>query len=60
MILVTTMSDEYSYTLHMSGSASTLPVDDTEDTVALLHAVIKEVTGKEVEKPAKAPMGFTG
>jgi hypothetical protein len=49
---------EYSYSLHMSGSASTLPVDDAEDIIKRLHDVIAEVTGKHVEVPARPRIGF--
>ena len=50
--------DEYSYPLHMSGSASTLPPVDADDIVAKLHAVILEVTRKPVVQPEKPRMGF--
>lgn len=51
-------ADEYSYTLHMQGSVSTLPSSAEDATIARLHAVIAEVTGKKVEKPVKPRMGF--
>lgn len=50
--------DEYSYTLHMTGFASTLPVDSADDVVQRLRDVVEEVTGKPVEQAPKAPMGF--
>lgn len=50
--------DEFSYPLHMSGAASPLPAEQQDDTIARLHAVIKEITGKDVEKPIKPRMGF--
>jgi len=52
------MDDEYSYTLHMSGQATTLPVDEEDDVVARLHAVVEEVTGKPVAKPEPRRIGF--
>ena len=51
-------ADEYSYTLHMSGSASTLPIEDENEAVRLLHECVKEVTGKDVEKPPPRRIGF--
>lgn len=53
-----TLDDEYSYPLHMSGSASTLPADSPDEVIARLHEVVREVTGQEVEQPAKPRMGF--
>lgn len=50
--------DEYSYTLHMSGMATTLPTDGDDETIAELHRAVKDVTGKEVEKPPKRGIGF--
>ena len=32
-----TLDDEYSYTLHQSGSISTLPVEPEDDTICLLY-----------------------
>lgn len=52
------LADEYSYPLHQSGSISTLPTDDENEAVAMLHEIIKEVTGKTVEKPTKQRIGF--
>ena len=49
---------EYSYSLHMSGSASTLGPEENEDIVARLRAVVAEVTGKPEEKPAPRRIGF--
>lgn len=50
--------DEYSYTLHMSGTASTLPTEAEDETIAALHQAVKDVTGKEVERPVKRGIGF--
>lgn len=51
--------DEYSYPLHMLGTAiPTAPDDEGPDVVALLHEVIAEITGKPVEPPTKPRMGF--
>ena len=48
-----------SYSLHMSGSASTLPAEDAEDDIIKqLHAVVAEITGKPVEAPERRRMGF--
>ena len=51
-------SDEYSYPLHMTGQASTLPKEDQEDIVERLHNVVEEVTGKPVKRPAARSIGF--
>lgn len=53
-----TLDDEYSYPLHASGSASTLPPANENDVVARLHAVVKEITGKEVPQQEKPRIGF--
>lgn len=53
-----TLDDEYSYTLHQSGSISTLPIDPPDDTIERLHAVIKEITGVEVPKAERPRIGF--
>lgn len=58
MRLPITLDDEYSYPLHSTGSASTLPPEQEDDTIARLHAVVKEVTGREVEQPARPRIGF--
>ena len=50
--------EAYSYTLHMSGQASTLPVDEADAVIDALHAIVKEVTGKAVEKSAPRRIGF--
>lgn len=52
------LDDEYSYPLHTSGSVSTLPVDDEDETITKLHQTVFEVTGKRVEQPEKPRMGF--
>jgi hypothetical protein len=55
-----TLDDEYSYPLHSTGSVSTLQseTDQDDQTVAELHKVVFEVTGKRVEPPQKPRMGF--
>ena len=53
-----TNDDDYSYPLHMSGSVSTNYDIDDDSIVAALHQVVFEITGKEVIKPKKQPMGF--
>lgn len=51
--------DEYSYTLHMTGFASTLPADDqAEDVVAQLRKIVEEVTGKPLPQAPAAKLGF--
>lgn len=49
---------EYSYCLHMTGQATTLPTEDEDDTIKRLHQAVEDVTGKPVEKPPKRPIGF--
>lgn len=58
MPLPITLDDEYSYPLHMQGSVSTLPASREDDVIEQLHQSVKDVTGKEVEVPAKPRMGF--
>lgn len=54
-----TLDDEWSYPLHYSGSASTLPTEHERDIGAELRAVYKEVTGKEAPQPPQKPrIGF--
>jgi len=53
-----TLDDEYSYTLHMTGTASTLGPEAEDEIVKRLHAVVEEVTGKPVDKPIKRSIGF--
>lgn len=53
-----TMDDEYSYPLHTTGTASTLGPEPEDEVIAQLHAVVKEVTGREVDKPVKPRIGF--
>lgn len=53
-----TLSDEYSYSLHMSGCATTLPAEDEDEVIAALHAIVREVTGQPVEKPQPRRIGF--
>lgn len=57
------MIDECSYCLHLTGYASTLPVDDDESEadarVRRMHEVIAEVTGRSVQAvPVGRPIGF--
>ena len=52
-------TDEYSYPLHISGSATTLSIgDEGNEAVRLLRECVKEVTGKDVEDPPKRRIGF--
>jgi hypothetical protein len=53
-----TLDDEYSYPLHTTGTASTLPVDQERDYGAELRAVVKEVTGEDLPAPEKQRIGF--
>lgn len=48
----------YSYTLHTSGSASTLHDEPPEDPAQAVRDVVAEVTGKPVDLPPKPPFGF--
>lgn len=41
-----------------TGYASTLPVDGPDEVIARLHEAVKDVTGKDVERPAPAKIGF--
>lgn len=52
------MQDEYTYSLHMTGQATTLPAEEEDDTIKRLHQVVAEITGKPVEQPAKPRIGF--
>ena len=51
-------ADEYSYSLHMSGTATTLDPEEGNETVRLLRQCVKDVTGKDVEDPPKQRIGF--
>ena len=53
-----TLENDYSYTVHQTGSVSTLPAEPEDETVAQLHQVVFEITGKRVEPPVKPRMGF--
>jgi hypothetical protein len=53
-----TNEDEYSYPLHMTGQAGTLPPEGVDDVVARLRAVVKEITGRDVVEPVKPRIGF--
>jgi hypothetical protein len=52
--------DDYaeSYPVHSTGTASTLPAEQEDEVVRLLREVVKEVTGRDVEQPAKPRIGF--
>lgn len=52
------LEDEHSYTVHQTGSVSTLPAEPENETVAQLHQVVFEITGQRVEPPVKPRMGF--
>ena len=61
MRVCTTMSDEYSYTLHMQGMATTLPEEPEaygDAAVRALREVVAEVTGRPVQTPERPRMGF--
>ena len=49
--------DEYSYSLHMSGHATTLDEEEQCEAIRLLHEAVAQVTGQRVE-PRKNPIGF--
>lgn len=53
-----TMDSEYSYPLHVTGMASTLPAKPEDEVIRQLHQAVKDVTGKDVEKPVKQRIGF--
>ena len=53
-----TMDDEYSYPVHTSGHASTLPAEPGDETIARLHQAVFDVTGQRPEQPAKPRIGF--
>ena len=60
---LTTMEDEYSYSLHMTGSATTIYHDEDETEadkrVQELRKVIEEVTNKPLNTPVNNHrMGF--
>ncbi len=50
--------DEYSYSLHMTGMATTLPADHDDDIVERLRKAIEDATGKPIDRPTKNPIGF--
>lgn len=53
------VQDEYSYPLHMSGQASTLPSEDgADEIIKRLHQAVEDVTGKPVEQPPRRRIGF--
>ena len=59
---VVTMDDEYSYSLHMAGTATTLhdddPESDGEARVRALHEVVAEITGEPMEEAPRRRIGF--
>lgn len=50
--------DEYSYPLHMIGTATPLPIDAERDVIAELHAIVEEVTGKPLDRKPRPRIGF--
>lgn len=53
------LDDYYSYPLHQSGYATTLPAEPAgRDFAAELRAVVREVTGKDVPEPEPRRIGF--
>jgi hypothetical protein len=54
----TRANDEYSYPLHMTGTASGSYSEEADGVVKRLHEVVREVTGKGVEQPVKPRIGF--
>ena len=53
-----TLDDEYTYPMHMTGQATTLPVGQEDDVIKRLHEIVKEVTGIEIHRPEKPRIGF--
>lgn len=53
-----TLDDQYTYPMHMTGQATTLPVEQEDDVINRLHEVVKEITGIEVVKAEKPRIGF--
>jgi hypothetical protein len=49
---------EYSYPVHSTGSATTLPMEPECEAVRELHQAIKDVTGKDVDPPLRRRIGF--
>lgn len=52
------VDESQSYPMHGTGSASTLPAEAENEAVRLLRETVKEVTGRDVEAPSKARIGF--
>jgi hypothetical protein len=53
------LEDEFSYPIHTTGYAGTLPVAEERDIGAELRAIFKEVTGKDAPEPPEKPrIGF--
>ena len=48
---------EYSYPVHMTGQASTIPGEPERTAIERLHDVVEEITGKPVDRPPKR-IGF--
>lgn len=58
---MTRMDDEWSYPLHILGSASTAGEPDESESdcrVRKLREIVEEVTRQPVDEPAKPRMGF--
>lgn len=53
-----TLDDEYAYPLHMTGQATTLPVEPEDEVIKRLHEIVKEVTGIDIQRPEKPRIGF--
>lgn len=56
----TFFEDEYSYSLHMTGSAHAVSAEADEECEAVLRLreVVQEITGKAVQYPQKQRIGF--
>lgn len=54
------LDDEWSYPLHMTGSAHSFSTEryDECEAVRRLREVVEELTGKPVEQPQKMRIGF--
>lgn len=52
------LDDEWNYPLHLTGHISTLPPEPEDDLVRQLHDVVREITGKPVDVPQRARIGF--
>lgn len=54
------LDDEWTYPLHLTGSAHSVSSerDDECEAVRRLREIVEEVTGKPVEQPQKPRIGF--